>query len=184
MDLFKQIEHIETEHGINRNQVLTLFELAKQSKEKIVEIGSFRGRSTSILSLGSKEGNKFPVYAIDPFTAHGQRDENIQKFERNLKKAKARDLVKTIPLKSQNVEVKEIGLLFIDGDHKYKGVKRDYKKFEPEVLEEGWIAIHDFHLSGVKKVFDELIYPELSKGKKSRFQNFKLVDNLMVFQKR
>ncbi|MDG0964309.1 MAG: class I SAM-dependent methyltransferase [Opitutales bacterium] len=38
---------------------------------------------------------------------------------------------------------KQIDLLFIDGDHSYKGVKADFEKFLPLVGENGVIAFHD-----------------------------------------
>ena len=38
---------------------------------------------------------------------------------------------------------KQIDLLFVDGDHSYKGVKSDFEKFLPLVTENGIIAFHD-----------------------------------------
>ncbi len=48
-----------------------LYDLAKNCTGKgvIVEIGSWKGKSTTWLAHGSKEGNKVRVYAIDPHTA-------------------------------------------------------------------------------------------------------------------
>jgi len=34
-------------------------------------------------------------------------------------------------------------LLFIDGDHTYDGVKRDFELYSPLVAKGGWIALHD-----------------------------------------
>jgi cephalosporin hydroxylase len=38
---------------------------------------------------------------------------------------------------------REIDLLFIDGDHTYKGVKKDFQMYGPLVKENGIIAFHD-----------------------------------------
>lgn len=38
---------------------------------------------------------------------------------------------------------KEIGLLFIDGDHRYEGVKRDFELYSAEVSDGGMIVFHD-----------------------------------------
>ena len=45
-----------------------LYELALKVPEgqAIIEIGSWCGRSTCALALGSKHGNNVPVYSIDP----------------------------------------------------------------------------------------------------------------------
>jgi len=59
----------------------------------------------------------------------------------------------------------KIDFLFIDGDHSYEGVKKDYLKYSPLVREGGLIAFHDIceHApeSGceVKKFWDELTAP-------------------------
>jgi len=37
----------------------------------------------------------------------------------------------------------EKGFLFIDGDHTYKGVKKDFEMYSPLVREDGIIAFHD-----------------------------------------
>ncbi len=37
----------------------------------------------------------------------------------------------------------QIDLLFIDGDHSYKGVKNDVKKFTPFVKQSGYTIFHD-----------------------------------------
>ena len=48
-------------------EVSLLYELAKQAKNGcIVEVGSYRGRSTVALGRGSMDGNQVPVFAIEP----------------------------------------------------------------------------------------------------------------------
>lgn len=37
----------------------------------------------------------------------------------------------------------ELDYLFIDGDHKYEGVKRDFELYAPLVRKGGLIALHD-----------------------------------------
>lgn len=195
---FDKISHIETKHGINRRQSEELYRLAKQSEKAVLEVGSYRGKSTACLAWGSKDGNKVPVITIDPFTCHGTVEDNFNLFKDNIKKAGVEDIVTPIPKTSDKAEVKdELGLLFIDGSHEYKWIKHDLLKFEPLVAKGGWICMHDFHFEGTKKVFDEIIYPSLFgyfntdrgwdyKGIKTndkKFVNFKLIDSLIVMQK-
>jgi cephalosporin hydroxylase len=54
-----------------------------------------------------------------------------------------------------------VGLLFIDGDHAYEGVKRDWELYSPLVKPGGWIAFHDIvdgprTGGGVTRLFREL----------------------------
>src|SRR5690606_34352437 len=44
-----------------------LHRLAAEASGPVVEIGSWRGRSTAALALGSMSGSKQPVYAVDDF---------------------------------------------------------------------------------------------------------------------
>ncbi len=52
-----------------------------------------------------------------------------------------------------------IDILFIDGDHSYKGVIRDYNLFSPFVRKNGLILFHDTnhsHFPSIKKAVDEV----------------------------
>lgn len=63
------------------------------------------------------------------------------------------------------LEEEKLGLLYIDGDHTYKGVKRDFELYSPLVKEGGFIIFHDivksdFHIKTncfVWKLWEELI---------------------------
>ncbi len=180
--LFEKIKHIPTQHGINREQAIELYEIAKSSEYPIIEVGAYKGRSTSILGLGSKNGNKVKIYSIDPFTCHGTFKENYKNFLENIEKAGVKDLVYPIPKTSDKAEIPDkVGLLFIDGSHEYKWIKHDLLKFKQNVIDKGYISMHDFHFEGTKKVFDEIIYPNLFKN--GKFTNFKLIKSLIVMQK-
>lgn len=50
-----------------------------------------------------------------------------------------------------------IGLLFIDGDHRYNYVKLDVKLWAKNVTSGGKILFHDYPFPGVCKTIDELI---------------------------
>jgi cephalosporin hydroxylase len=70
---------------------------------------------------------------------------------------------------------KQIDFMFLDGDHTYEGVKRDYELYSPLVRKGGIIALHDIALDGptwrtagvdVQRFWNELIG---SSGKKYLF---------------
>lgn len=118
----------------------------------IVEIGSYRGRSTIALAWGSKLGHNVPVYAIEPHLpfrgalggVFGPQD-RVQ-FFKNVLFAGVPEVVNLVNLKSEDAAKgwnQRISLLWIDGDHTYKAVKRDFTSWEPFVVNGGLIAFHD-----------------------------------------
>lgn len=52
-----------------------------------------------------------------------------------------------------------VGLLWIDGDHSYAGVRRDFEDWFPRLAEGGWIAFHDTvnHWYGPTRLVRELL---------------------------
>jgi predicted O-methyltransferase YrrM len=64
-----------------------------------------------------------------------------------------------------------IDFLFIDGDHTYEGVKRDFELYSPLVKKGGIIAFHDIAVHPEKlKCFVNVFWDELKKDYK--YQEF------------
>jgi predicted O-methyltransferase YrrM len=137
----------------------TLYRLAKACTGRgvIVEIGSWRGKSTTCLGLGSKAGHGVPVFAVDPHSEHTFGD-----FSRNMEEAGLTDLVTPVPGRSQELAEgfdEPIELLFIDGAHQYELVNEDFDRWVPKVVEGGVVAMHDTTwFPGPKRVADERIF--------------------------
>jgi MMP 1-O-methyltransferase len=148
----------------------TLYRLAKACTGRgvIVEIGSWRGKSTTCLGLGSKAGNGVPVFAVDPHSEHTFGD-----FSRNMEDAGLTDLVTPVPGRSQELAEgfdEPIELLFIDGAHQYELVNEDFDRWVPKVVEGGVVAMHDTTwFPGPKRVADERIF------KSDRFKDARYV---------
>ena len=164
-----------------------LFNLSKKCKEGvIVEIGSWKGKSTIQLAKGSKAGNQIKVYAIDPFTGSPEHHKIYGKvwtypeFKENIKKADVEDIIFPI-IKTSSEAAKsfkeKIGLLFIDGNHEYDFIKSDLLNYYPKVIEKGIIIFHDINLIGVRKVLVENVF--FSKN----FRKIKIIKNLAYAQK-
>src|SRR3954462_11430800 len=136
-----------------------LYELARACRGDgvIVEIGSWKGKSTVCLALGSQEGSSVPVYAIDPHTDHRFGD-----FKTNIERAGIADLVRPIASLSQAAAdgfAESIQLLFVDGSHEYDLVREDFEKWVPKVVDGGWVAFHDTTWTdGPRKVVGDAIY--------------------------
>ncbi|WP_442599234.1 class I SAM-dependent methyltransferase [Neobacillus sp. D3-1R] len=129
---------------------------------EIVEIGSFKGKSTVALGLGSKwlSEKKRTIFAIDPFISNGYYSNYFHEFQKNILGFRLSNYVS--PIKKFSHEAihdcpESIAALFVDGDHNYSGVKRDIDLFAPRVVPGGFIAFHDYTVyADVKKAVDEL----------------------------
>lgn len=114
----------------------------------IVEIGSWCSKSLTYLVAGAlKSKNKCKKFSIDPFTTStGEPNGKYEIFIENLKKNELLDEIIHIKEKSQDAGKtfnEKIEFLFIDGFHKYDAVKSDFELFYPNLVENGYVAIHD-----------------------------------------
>lgn len=114
---------------------------------QIVEIGSFSGRSTTV--LGSAVQALSPastVHAVDPHdgcTAGGRS--TADRFARNIGELGLAEHVRLIKQCSFDVEWDQpISLLFVDGLHDFASVAIDLFHFEHHVIDGGLVAFHDY----------------------------------------
>lgn len=122
----------------------------------VVEIGTWKGKSTYCIAKGLKSSGK--IYAIDPFDASGDKesasiyserrgdDDLLSQFKNRMKKLNVHD--KIIPMKGLSSQfvgsIKEIDFLFIDGDHSIDGCHFDFSNYSPYIKKYGYIAFHDY----------------------------------------
>src|SRR6266850_1610424 len=106
----------------------TLYRLAKQCQGRgaIVEVGSWKGKSTIWLAGGSEEGSKTKITAIDPHIGSAEHQSEsgsvwtFDEFQANLRMAGIERLV--IPLVKTSEDAarafkNSVELVFIDGAH-------------------------------------------------------------------
>jgi predicted O-methyltransferase YrrM len=130
----------------------------------IVEIGSWKGRSTTWLAAGAKMAGR-RVYAIDRHV--GSREDPAANtwpdFIGNISRAGVADAVEPLVMSSveaANVIQGPVELLFIDGDHSYGGVKQDAEIWLPRLAEGGIVLFHDATAAtydGPRRVFRRMI---------------------------
>lgn len=122
---------------------------------RIVEIGSFRGRSMIVLASAAPDGVE--LYAIDPhagtdrgpqeidgFDEHAAEDNVV--FNRNLETAGVRDRVTHLREFSDAAldDVPgEVDLLYIDGAHRFVPARDDIRRWGGRVRDGGVLLIHD-----------------------------------------
>jgi hypothetical protein len=122
---------------------------------KVVEIGSFRGRSAIVLAKAATDGVE--VVAIDPHAGNdagpqeisrpaeaGQADHDV--FVANLEAAGVRDRIRYVRAFSDQAldEVDgDVELLYIDGAHRYAPARDDIRQWGAKVPAGGTMLIHD-----------------------------------------
>jgi predicted O-methyltransferase YrrM len=141
------------EGAVSLQECNLLYGLAAEVTEGcIVEVGSFKGRSTVALAKGSKAGASAPVYAIEPherFTGVLGAEffpSDRSEFFRNIVAAGVAELVRLVNLSSEVVAKgwsTPVSLLWIDGDHRYPAVNRDFLCWKPFLAPGARVAFHD-----------------------------------------
>ncbi len=150
----------------------------------IVEIGSWKGKSTIALARGASKAHSEKIYAIDPHAIQpeeGYSENTEAEFLANIKQAGVDGGVVPMIMTSEEAARgwnKPIRLLWIDGDHRYEPASLDFKLWEPFVVEGGIIAMHDtIRKKGPRRVLWENVF--LS----HRFQEIAIVDNITAAKK-
>jgi predicted O-methyltransferase YrrM len=148
---------------LTEDEAITLYELARQlppNSPVAVEIGSWQGKSSLVLSKGLKGKTKPVLYCIDPFNGDAGASDRViysralstmnktlkEAFLDNMRRHGVLDVVR--PLEGYSFEfVKDfkdpIDLLFIDGNHEFDAVLQDYEQWSPLLRPGGIIAFHD-----------------------------------------
>jgi hypothetical protein len=130
-----------------------LYEVARQVRDGfIVEVGSYRGRSTAALALGSQAGNNVPVYAIEPHEpflgVHGGQfgPEDRAAFYRAMLRTGCYRTVRLINLSSEHLSptwMPQVGLLFLDGDHSATGIAKDWQQWHRRLTRDCTVVFDD-----------------------------------------
>ena len=147
----------DVEGWMTPDQARTLWDCASAVKPggRIVEIGSFRGRSMIVLAKAITDGVE--LIAIDPhagndrgpqefegFEEHAAEDHVV--FQRNLEAAGVADKVRHVRKFSNEAlgdVAGELDLLYIDGAHRFAPARDDIKRWRRRLRPGGELLIHD-----------------------------------------
>jgi MMP 1-O-methyltransferase len=133
----------------------------------ILEIGSFKGKSTIGLASVAMRYGLGPVITVDPHSgpsvtdpAVGASGSSWDDFRTSLRTAGVESAVEAHRAYSRDVAQawnRPIRFLWIDGDHTYRGSKEDIDLFRPHLVPGAIVALHDvLHtFEGPVRVFAE-----------------------------
>lgn len=158
--------HISGIQGwLSEDEAQFLFQLSNHVEigSRIVEIGSYEGRSTISLALGCKES--VFVEAVDPHEGDitevqaGKIVDTYERFLANISKAGIAQ--KVVVRKTTSFEAAKdysgaaIGLLFIDGWHSTQAVLEDIDAWLPFLHPEGVVVFDDWNQEEVKAAISQ-----------------------------
>jgi len=147
---YSKADEINFLSGLGDSSYL-LYGLVRSMKPDVcVEIGSARGRSACFVGMALKENGRGKLFAIDPHQPTGWNDfRSVDTFEiikNNLAALHVTDHVEIVRMTSEEAAKgwsRQIDMIFIDGDHSYEGIKRDWELFVPNITTFGVVVFHD-----------------------------------------
>lgn len=151
---------------------------ARESSGAIVEVGSWKGKSTIAMALANPNRK---IYAVDPFTGSQEHEyladepvDTYSEFLSNIQKYNVHKQITTLRMTSQDAvnEVSDsVSMIFIDGSHEYDDVKLDFDIWFPRLTPGGVILFHDSKWQGVKRVLWEDFYTQKCIGPIDRVED-------------
>jgi predicted O-methyltransferase YrrM len=125
--------------------------LAQRRPATVVEIGTYRGgsfyafcnivdRNAILISIdlpGGLFGGGYTDAELSSMRGYGLPTQAVHFLAADSHHASTRDAVR------ERLDGRPIEFLFIDGDHRYEGVRRDFELYSPLVADGGLIAFHD-----------------------------------------
>lgn len=146
---------------MSRAELNCLYQLAASLADSptLLEIGSYLGASSRFLAAGMPAAGR--LYCVDTWQnetmPEGPR-ETLPEFRRNV--APFADSITVVQKNSNDLSAEDIrlplDLVFIDGDHSYGAVKRDFETVAPWLGDGKILAFHDCtYFEGVSRVVGE-----------------------------
>jgi predicted O-methyltransferase YrrM len=168
-NLLKESESVEGFLSPNEMKFLALMAAYPTARGEVLEIGSFKGKSTVILAKSAALAGDARINAVDPLTAPSETDPDLQgaesslkDFQRNIEThgvAEKINFHQTFSYELAKTWDQPLRLLWIDGDHTYQGTKLDFEGFADNLADGAIVAIHDVlhEFDGGIRVFMENI---------------------------
>ena len=132
---------------------------------RIVEIGSFRGKSCVLMALGAPGARVTCIDPHEPTHFGGFSSADHEAFESTIRRHGVADRVTHLRMRSHEArgsweEGEASALLWVDGDHSHEGARTDFEDWAGLVRVGGIVAAHDAfraRFPGVMRAWREVI---------------------------
>jgi predicted O-methyltransferase YrrM len=155
---FEELAELDGLISRDVGELLHSFAALVTGDQAIVELGSYRGKSTCYLATGASIDHKAPVYAVDAWSEEVSAwrsavlstlpSPSFDDFTAQLDKAGVSDGVRVIrnltTLAAELYDGPPVGLLYIDGDHSRAAVLADFRAWRRHLAPHAVIIFDDF----------------------------------------
>ncbi len=140
----------------------------------ILEIGTFKGWSAILMAKLRPDAK---IITLDPhigIPGHPEINSSEQEVIKNLMDEKVLNQVQHVVTKSEDYIINSVfDMVFIDGGHTFKDVRKDFYKVKDFIKEGGWFVFHDYNeMTGVKKFISTL-----------KIEKYRLDKTIFMFKK-
>jgi predicted O-methyltransferase YrrM len=169
-ELLARVEGIEGYLSEDEAWALYLAASACKSDDpRIVEIGSYKGRSAVAIGSALAERGRGMLFAVDPHAPTGKASYTIEhgdqdtyaEFNANIARAGVATFVTSIRATSKEArdryDGRAIDMLFVDGSHDYDDVLVDIDTWAPLLAENAIVAFNDTYAPGVNRALRERV---------------------------
>lgn len=174
MRLWTRIHWSSGDGMMPSDQLLAVYWLAATwpAEGDVVELGAWVGLTTTYLATACRVRGSGRVWAVDTFrgTKEGETTypsvqrlggDTLGAFHAQIERAGLSDVVEAVVGYTGEVAREYRGapirVLLIDADHSYAGVRSDFERWSPMVVEGGLIIFHDYLMPAVARFVDEML---------------------------
>jgi predicted O-methyltransferase YrrM len=122
----------------------------------VVEVGSFRGRSTIAIAEGLERVDRPRLIAVDTFAGDPEWDEIAEvsearrRFDRNTEGIAFLEVIQAESVRAaEEIGDASVDWVFIDALHDYRSVRNDIRAWAPKLKPGGLMSGHDYGRAGV-----------------------------------
>lgn len=175
------MDYLQIDGWLAHGEAITLYETARKLPDDhpvVCEIGSWLGKSSVVIARGLVGKREPLLYCIDPFNADGDasslgdyaaRRQALgrsleEQFMANIRSRRLEHIVRPLPGYSHDVFPRfreKLDMLFIDGNHEYEAVRRDFREWSTLLKPGGYIAFHDVSFNNPGEGPQRLIREEI-----------------------
>ena len=130
---------------------------------RVVELGSFKGRSTICLAEGIRRGGHQPMIAVDDFRGVAETGHAVDTESELRANLASRGLLDSVEIRRQETGAAgrafhgTVRVLFVDAGHEEEEVRRDVDAWWPHVESGGVVVFHDMDRPGPAAVARRLV---------------------------